>query len=146
MTESRLRDFNIEIVKIRWSTVFVKLLTVNGWRHIIGIHSYFWLIMIIEISLEMNNFSHQENPVNSNASTDSFIRRRRGAVRKQNVHEVKINPRTFSRWQFGDNYRRWRRVSWHKAFEVDSKMSIKSADRLFKSSLHRVSEDWTWDL
>ena len=53
--------------------------------------------MIIEIILEMNNFSHQENPVNSNASTDSFIRRRRGAVRKQNVHEVKINPRTFSR-------------------------------------------------
>ena len=47
--------------------------------------------MIIEISLEMNNFSHQENPVNSNASTDSFIRRRRGAVRKQNVHEVKIH-------------------------------------------------------
>ena len=47
--------------------------------------------MIIEISLEMNNFSHQENPVNSNASTDSFIRRRRGAVRKQNVHEVKKN-------------------------------------------------------
>ena len=41
------------------------------------------------ISLEMNNFSHQENPVNSHASTDSFIRRRRGAVRKQNVHEVK---------------------------------------------------------
>ena len=37
----------------------------------------------------MNNFSHQENPVNSHASTDSFIRRRRGAVRKQNVHEVK---------------------------------------------------------
>ena len=44
----------------------------------------------------MNNFSHQENPVNSHASTDSFIRRRRGAVRKQNVHEVKkLNPRTF---------------------------------------------------
>ena len=153
MTESRLRDFNIEIVKIRWSTVFVKLLTVNGWPSIVDVislrdilYSYFWLIMIIEISLEMNNFSHQENPVNSNASTDSFIRRRRGAVRKQNVHEVKINPRTFSRWQFGDNYRRWRRVRWHKAFEVDSKMSIKSADRLFKSSLHRVSEDWTWDL
>ena len=46
----------------------------------------------------MNNFSHQEsNQVpSSTASTDSFIRRRRGAVRKQNVHEVKF-PKNFQK-------------------------------------------------
>ena len=54
----------------------------------------------------MNNFSHQEsNQVpNSTMSTDSFIRRRRGAVRKQNVHEVKFPKKNFISQKFFFDY------------------------------------------
>ena len=112
----------------------------------------------------MNNFSHQESiPVTSNsASNESFIRRRRGAVRKQNVHEVNLTTKLchhlstkrhqalsrsllqwrtcdclvtikFFHWQL---WFRWRRNRWHKASKVDSFMSTKSADRPSTLSTH----------
>ena len=101
----------------------------------------------------MNNFSHQENPVNSHASTDSFIRRRRGAVRKQNVHEVKWKLLIHElRWQpkdilvtiivdFGDAENRMTQ-SFSKLTASVNKIWLSKC----LASPTRVSEDWTWDL
>jgi len=103
----------------------------------------------------MNNFSHQENPVNSHASTDSFIRRRRGAVRKQNVHEVKKNFESTNFFSvttkdilvtiivesyFGDAETRMTQSFWSW-----QQVSIKSGFPSLASPT-RVSEDWTWYL